>query len=95
MTRSVAAVLTITVFLTIATTIGQLSAPWPAVGPEFGTVEALGMSIYQQALVPFELISITLLVAIIGAVAVARGRTAEEAALSATPRPAGDGEAAE
>ena len=95
MTRSVAAVLTITVFLTIATTIGQLSAPWPSVEPEFGTVEALGMAIYQQALVPFELISITLLVAIIGAVAVARGRTPEEATLSASPRPAGDGEAAE
>ena len=90
--RSVAAVLTITVFLTIATTISGFSAPWVSIEPEFGTVEALGLAIYQQALVPFELISITLLVAIIGAVAVARGRTPQEAALRSAARPtAGDG----
>jgi NADH:ubiquinone oxidoreductase subunit 6 (subunit J) len=33
------------------------------------------MAIYAQALVPFEVISITLLVAVIGAIAVARSRT--------------------
>ena len=42
---------------------------------DFGTVEGLGLAIYQQALVPFEVISITLLVAIIGAIAIARSRT--------------------
>jgi NADH:ubiquinone oxidoreductase subunit 6 (subunit J) len=41
----------------------------------FGTVEGLGMAIYRQALVPFEVISITLLVAIIGAITVARSPT--------------------
>ena len=38
-------------------------------------MEGLGAEIYRQALVPFELISITLLVAIVGAVAIARRRT--------------------
>lgn len=46
---------------------------------QFGGVRALGMNLYQQAVVPFELVSILLLVAIVGAVAVARGRTAKEA----------------
>ena len=33
------------------------------------------MAIYKEALVPFEVISITLLVAIVGAITVARSRT--------------------
>ena len=45
---------------------------------QFGGVDALGHALYLGALVPFELISITLLVAIIGALAVARGRTEAE-----------------
>ena len=45
-----------------------------------GTVEGVGSSLYTQALVPFEIISITLTVAIVGAVAVARSKTARELA---------------
>jgi NADH-quinone oxidoreductase subunit J len=45
----------------------------------FGSVEALGKTIYIGGMVPFELVSITLLVAIIGALAMARGRTPAEA----------------
>jgi len=45
----------------------------------FGGVEALGRNIYIGGMVPFELVSITLLVAIIGALAMARGRTPAEA----------------
>ncbi len=45
---------------------------------QFGGVEALGRAIYQDAVVPFELVSILLLVAIIAAVAVARGHTPAE-----------------
>ena len=55
--------------------VAYFDAPWEAVPDEFGTVEGLGMAIYRQALVPFEVISITLLVAVIGAIAVARSRT--------------------
>jgi NADH-quinone oxidoreductase subunit J len=46
----------------------------------FGTVAGFSRELYLQDLVPFELISILLTVAIVGAIAVARGRSAEEAA---------------
>jgi NADH-quinone oxidoreductase subunit J len=41
----------------------------------FGGVQGLGEELFRQGVVPFELISILLTVAIIGAIAVARGRT--------------------
>ncbi len=45
----------------------------------FGGVGALGRAMYQDGVVPFELAGVLLLVAVIGAVAIARGRTAKEA----------------
>ena len=72
-TLSIAA--TIAVVLTVSTSVAYFDAPWEAVPDGFGTVEGLGMAIYKQALVPFEVISITLLVAIIGAITIARSRT--------------------
>lgn len=45
---------------------------------QFGSVEALGTAIFQGAAVPFELVSILLLVAVVAAVAVARGHTPDE-----------------
>lgn len=45
---------------------------------QFGGVNALSQAIYQDAVIPFELLSMLLLVAIIAAIAVARGRTADE-----------------
>ena len=47
---------------------------------QFGGVAAFSKSLFQSALVPFELISVLLTVAVIGAIAVARGRSAEETA---------------
>ncbi|HKP57494.1 MAG TPA: NADH-quinone oxidoreductase subunit J [Polyangiales bacterium] len=47
---------------------------------QFGGVVAFSKSLFMDGLVPFELISVLLTVAIIGAIAVARGRTAEETA---------------
>lgn len=58
----------------VATGISQFSAEWGEIPEGFGTVEGLGAAIYQQAAVPFEIISVTLLVAIVGAIAVARSR---------------------
>lgn len=51
--------------------------PGEACAP-FGGVEAFGRELYRDGLLPFELVSITLLVAVVGAVAVARGRTVVE-----------------
>ena len=73
--RTLSIAMTVAVALVVSTTVAYFEAPWGAVSDEFGTVEGLGMAIYKQALVPFEVISITLLVAIIGAIAIARSRT--------------------
>lgn len=45
---------------------------------QFGGVNALGHAIFADAAIPFELVSILLLVAVIAAIAVARGRTDDE-----------------
>jgi NADH-quinone oxidoreductase subunit J len=46
---------------------------------QFGGVRGIADVLYKSAAVPFELVSILLLVAILGAIAVARGRTLGEA----------------
>jgi NADH-quinone oxidoreductase subunit J len=46
---------------------------------DFGSIDAFGWSLFNDALVPFELSSALLMVAVIGAVAVARGRQGERA----------------
>jgi NADH-quinone oxidoreductase subunit J len=73
--RTVSIASVIAVVLAVATSVAYFDAPWEALPEEFGTVEGLGRAIYKQALVPFEVISITLLVAIIGAITIARSRT--------------------
>ena len=45
----------------------------PAVDPGFGGIDAFGSWLFSDALVPFELSSALLMVAVVGAVAVARG----------------------
>jgi NADH-quinone oxidoreductase subunit J len=46
---------------------------------DFGSIDAFGWSLFNDALVPFELSSALLMVAVLGAVAVARGRQGEKA----------------
>jgi NADH-quinone oxidoreductase subunit J len=53
---------------------------------QFGGVGAFSRALYGEAFVPFELISVLLTVAIVGAIAVARGRTAQEAEAVARKR---------
>lgn len=55
---------------------GKLLAAPPS---DFGSVEAFGRILFTDALVPFELASALLMVAIIGAVAVARGHHKSDA----------------
>jgi NADH-quinone oxidoreductase subunit J len=45
----------------------------------FGGVKGIAAVLYKDAAIPFELISVLLLVAILGAIVVARGRSAQEA----------------
>jgi NADH-quinone oxidoreductase subunit J len=42
--------------------------------PEYGTVEAVGRDLFTRAIVPFELATALLIVAVVGAIAVARSR---------------------
>jgi NADH-quinone oxidoreductase subunit J len=51
------------------------AGPMQPVNPQFGSVEAVGGQIFTDALVPFELATALLIVAVIGAVSVARGRS--------------------
>jgi len=49
---------------------------------QFGGVNALSAAIYRDAAIPFELVSMLLLVAIIAAITIARGRTRDEKELT-------------
>jgi NADH-quinone oxidoreductase subunit J len=73
--RALSIAMVVAVVLALSTSVAYFDAPWVEVPEGFGTVQGLGMAIYQQAAVPFEIISITLLIAIIGAIAVVRSRT--------------------
>ena len=73
--RTLSIAMVVAVVLALSTSVAYFDAPWVQVPEGFGTVQELGLEIYQKAAVPFEIISITLLVAIIGAIAVARSRT--------------------
>ena len=48
------------------------TAEMAAVGPDFGTVKAVGRALFTQYLLPFEATSLLLTVAIVGAVVVAK-----------------------
>lgn len=63
---------------TVAFSVVHVSARWVAYPEGFGGVAAVGTELYTKALLPFEIVSITLLVAIVGAIAIARKRTVEE-----------------
>lgn len=45
---------------------------------QFGGIDAMGIALFQQSAVPFELISVLLLVAVLAAIAVARGHSPDE-----------------
>jgi NADH-quinone oxidoreductase subunit J len=53
---------------------GGARMPVPPVPASFGGIDAFGSVLFADALVPFELSSALLMVAVVGAVAVARGR---------------------
>jgi NADH-quinone oxidoreductase subunit J len=55
----------------------------PKASPALGTIEGLGRELFTVGLVPFEISSALLLVAVVGAVAVARGRQPDPTLLPA------------
>jgi NADH-quinone oxidoreductase subunit J len=52
--------------------------PMPQPDPSFGGIDAFGSALFADALVPFELSSGLLMVAVVGALAVARGRQGQK-----------------
>ena len=56
----------------IATSFREVAAEMAQVRPDFGTVKAVGRVLFTQYLLPFEATSLLLLVAIVGAVVVAK-----------------------
>ena len=56
---------------------------------DFGSIDAFGRTLFSSGLVPFELSSALLMVAIVGAVAVARGKQGEEAHTPPSGQPGG------
>lgn len=74
--------------ISVASGVGHIDAPAPAIAgcppgvaecDQFGGVKGIASVLYTDDVVPFELVSILLLVAILGAIAVARGRSVAEA----------------
>jgi len=63
-------------FVTLGLVLRSADAParFGHVGPEHGSVEAVGRQLFTKAVVPFELATALLIVAVIGAIAVARSR---------------------
>ncbi|AKT39898.1 NADH-quinone oxidoreductase subunit J family protein [Chondromyces crocatus] len=57
----------------------------PEAPKSLGTVEGLGRELFTQAVVPFELAGVLLLIAVIGAVAVARGKQADSTGVAPSP----------
>jgi NADH-quinone oxidoreductase subunit J len=57
-----------------ATLAAKGRMPTPPVAPSFGGIDAFGTVLFADALVPFEISSALLMVAVVGALAVARGR---------------------
>lgn len=52
----------------------------------FGSVDAMGRALFNDAAVPFELIAVTLTVAVLGVLGITRGRTPAEAAAAERDR---------
>jgi NADH-quinone oxidoreductase subunit J len=48
--------------------------PLPAVGPEFGGIQSVGMALYTRFAFPFEAVSLLLLAALVGVVVLAKRR---------------------
>jgi NADH-quinone oxidoreductase subunit J len=57
----------------LARTTGGLHA-MPPYRPEYGTIDSFGRELFTRGLVPFELTTALFVVAVVGALAVARGR---------------------
>jgi NADH-quinone oxidoreductase subunit J len=54
--------------------LAHRALPMPSVDPGFGGIDAFGSVLFSDAIVPFEVSSALLMIAVLGAIGVARGR---------------------
>jgi len=96
--RALALCLMAAVAVTIASGVGSYRPETPLIEGcppgivecnQCGGVRGVGRVLYGEAVVPFELVSILLLVAILGAIAVARGRSAQSKSSASSQLAAG------
>jgi|LNFM01.1.fsa_nt_gb NADH-quinone oxidoreductase subunit J len=55
-------------------TLQYVRLPMPERTDSFGTMNVVGSFLFKQGIIPFEMISVTLVIAIVGAFAIARGK---------------------
>ncbi len=67
---------------------GEPLSKMPEPAPGMGTVEVIGRELFSEQVVPFQISGVLLLIAVVGAMAVARGKHATDLAL---PAPAASG----
>jgi NADH-quinone oxidoreductase subunit J len=71
--------------LALLAIVGRTTMEVPEAPEGFGGVVAMGHALFRTAAVPFELIAVTLTVAVLGVIGIARGRTDVEAKAAAEP----------
>jgi NADH-quinone oxidoreductase subunit J len=84
--RAVGGVLLVAGFVAVCALFAALptkATPFPAAAADHGSVEAVGGLLFSAGIVPFELATALLIIAVVGAIAVARGRP------RVAPRPKG------
>ena len=77
-TTTLAIALGVTLAMPLIAAWSALSMPVAPLDESFGGVESVGLALYQDAWLPFELVSITLLVAILGALVIATAKKGEK-----------------
>lgn len=83
--KTLSAVLISTISLSIAAILARVELPMAELPEGYGGVKAIGRALYQGATVPFELIALVLMVAVLGVLGIARKKTAVELAREGRP----------
>ena len=85
------AVVSVAGIVSIWVSYSKTPTPFPTIRGGEGSIESMAREVFGPGLVPFEIASALLLVAVVGAVAVARGRQGEPAAPVRTTLSLGEG----
>ncbi len=72
--KTLGTIFAVAVGVKLTAIVASFRAPWADVDPTFGTTRAIGIALYTDYVLPFELASILLLSGIIGAIILAKQR---------------------